>query len=175
MRAPLPMAARRKRVHTHRRERCRTMRRYDRVRTFVALDPGGRSEPRYPAPQERGSVSPSMRIQGSHERHAKNPSSGRARGVVVANSNADARDYSPAYPNGADNGRDGTMQNAPRFGAFCIAGVPDDDLLSHGQSVLSSACRRFTVLFGMGRGGAGGLWSSGFDRSQKPEDRRQFN
>jgi hypothetical protein len=48
-------------------------------------------------------------------------------------------------------------------GAFCVAGVPDNDLLSHGQSVLSSACRRFTVLFGMGRGGAGGLWSSGVE------------
>jgi hypothetical protein len=35
--------------------------------------------------------------------------------------------------------------------------VPDNDLLSHGQSVLSSARRRFTVLFGMGRGGSGGL------------------
>src|SRR5690242_16830764 len=41
--------------------------------------------------------------------------------------------------------------------------VPDNDLLSHGQSVLSSARRRFTVLFGMGRGGAGGLWSSGVE------------
>ena len=53
--------------------------------------------------------------------------------------------------------------------------VPDDDLLSHGNSVLSSACRRFTVLFGMGRGGASGLWSSGVDwfRSQKTEGRGQ--
>ena len=41
--------------------------------------------------------------------------------------------------------------------------VPDDDLLSHGQSTLASACRRFTVLFGMGRGGASRLWSSGFE------------
>src|SRR5215831_5677951 len=41
--------------------------------------------------------------------------------------------------------------------------VPDNDLLSHGRSVLSSACRRFTVLFGMGRGGASGLWSSGVE------------
>src|SRR5690348_17124007 len=41
--------------------------------------------------------------------------------------------------------------------------VPDNDLLSHGQSVLSSACRRFTVLFGMGRGGSSGLWSSGVE------------
>ena len=38
---------------------------------------------------------------------------------------------------------------------------PDDDLLSHGQSALSSARNRFTVLFGMGRGGANALWSSG--------------
>ena len=36
-----------------------------------------------------------------------------------------------------------------------------DDLLSHGRSALSSALRRFTVLFGMGRGGANALWSPG--------------
>ena len=42
--------------------------------------------------------------------------------------------------------------------------VPDNDLLSHGSSVLSSARRRFTVLFGMGRGGSSGLWSSGVER-----------
>src|SRR6185503_1689712 len=44
-----------------------------------------------------------------------------------------------------------------------LCGVPDNDLLSHGQSGLSSARRRFTVLFGMGRGGTGGLWSSGVE------------
>src|ERR1700682_108403 len=38
---------------------------------------------------------------------------------------------------------------------------PGDDLLSHGQSAISSARRRFTVLFGMGRGGANALWSPG--------------
>src|SRR5579862_5773970 len=38
---------------------------------------------------------------------------------------------------------------------------PDDYLLSHGQSALSSAWSRFTVLFGMGRGGTSSLWSSG--------------
>src|ERR1700748_753488 len=38
---------------------------------------------------------------------------------------------------------------------------PDDYLLSHGQSALSSAWSRFTVLFGMGRGGTNSLWSSG--------------
>ena len=43
--------------------------------------------------------------------------------------------------------------------------VPDDDLLSHGESTLSSACRRFTVLFGMGRRGANGLWSSGVEQA----------
>jgi hypothetical protein len=48
--------------------------------------------------------------------------------------------------------------------------VPDDDLLSHGNSVLSSACRRFTVLFGMGRGGASGLWSSGVERGSEVRD-----
>ena len=49
-------------------------------------------------------------------------------------------------------------------GLFALR-VPDNDLLSHGQSVLSSARRRFTVLFGMGRGGASGLWSSGVEVS----------
>ena len=44
---------------------------------------------------------------------------------------------------------------------FCPAGEPDDYLLSHGQSALSSAWSRFTVLFGMGRGGTDSLWSSG--------------
>ena len=49
-----------------------------------------------------------------------------------------------------------------RVGRF-TSRVPDDDLLSHGNSVLSSACHRFTVLFGMGRSGSSGLWSSGID------------
>ena len=51
-------------------------------------------------------------------------------------------------------------------GLFALR-VPDDDLLSHGQSVLSSARRRFTVLFGMGRRGPSGLWSSGFGGIRK--------
>ena len=34
-----------------------------------------------------------------------------------------------------------------------------DDLLSHGYTALSSAQRRFTVLFGMGRSGTNALWS----------------
>ena len=38
--------------------------------------------------------------------------------------------------------------------------MSDDDLLSHGQSAISSAHFRFTVLFGMGRGGTEVLWSS---------------
>ena len=54
-----------------------------------------------------------------------------------------------------------------RRSGFVALRVPDDDLLSHGQSVLSSARRRFTVLFGMGRGGASGLWSSGIDGWQR--------
>src|SRR5690606_34842760 len=33
------------------------------------------------------------------------------------------------------------------------------DLLSHGQSAISSARRCFTVLFGMGRGGSTLLWA----------------
>src|SRR5579875_909715 len=47
-------------------------------------------------------------------------------------------------------------------GVFVLSkGEPDDYLLSHGQSALSSAWSRFTVLFGMGRGGTDSLWSSG--------------
>ena len=37
-------------------------------------------------------------------------------------------------------------------------GEPGGDLLSHMKYALSSACLRFTVLFGMGRGGSKGLW-----------------
>src|SRR6202042_2542051 len=45
---------------------------------------------------------------------------------------------------------------------FCLQHEePDDYLLSHGRSALSSAWSRFTVLFGMGRGGTNSLWSSG--------------
>ncbi|MBB5445793.1 hypothetical protein HDG38_004425, partial [Paraburkholderia sp. WSM4177] len=40
----------------------------------------------------------------------------------------------------------------PRRVGFLTWGEPDDYLLSHGQSALSSAWSRFTVLFGMGRG-----------------------
>jgi hypothetical protein len=46
-------------------------------------------------------------------------------------------------------------------GFLFSAREPDDYLLSHGQSALSSAWSRFTVLFGMGRGGTDSLWSSG--------------
>jgi hypothetical protein len=42
-----------------------------------------------------------------------------------------------------------------------VCKYPGDDLLSHGQSAISSARRRFTALFGMGRGGANALWSPG--------------
>src|SRR6185437_9633348 len=56
--------------------------------------------------------------------------------------------------------------------AFGVGGVPDNDLLSHGQSVLSSARRRFTVLFGMGRSGASGLWSSGIEGCARRHDAR---
>ena len=37
-------------------------------------------------------------------------------------------------------------------------GEPGGDLLSHTGCALSSARRRFTVLFGMGRGGSNVLW-----------------
>ena len=46
-------------------------------------------------------------------------------------------------------------------GGFLAFGVPDDVLLSRARCSLSSALRRFTVLFGMGRGGSTALWSSG--------------
>jgi hypothetical protein len=36
----------------------------------------------------------------------------------------------------------------------------DDDLLSQAKCLLSLARERFTVLFGMGRGGSTLLWSS---------------
>src|SRR5205085_4237385 len=43
-----------------------------------------------------------------------------------------------------------------RVGFFIWA--PGGDLLSRGQSALSSALSRFTVLFGMGRRGSNSLW-----------------
>ena len=39
-----------------------------------------------------------------------------------------------------------------------LNGEPGGDLLSHMRYALSSAQRRFTVLFEMGRGGSNGLW-----------------
>ena len=46
----------------------------------------------------------------------------------------------------------------------------DDDLLSQAQCLLSLARERFTVLFGMGRGGSTLLWSSdkGVRASHRP-------
>ena len=55
-----------------------------------------------------------------------------------------------------DSGKTPNLEEVGRF----VWG-PGDDLLSHGQSAISSARRRFTVLFGMGRGGANALWSPG--------------
>ena len=49
----------------------------------------------------------------------------------------------------------------PTRGGPLYLGVPCGDLLSHGQSALSSALSRFTVLFGMGRGGTKTLWPQG--------------
>jgi hypothetical protein len=45
--------------------------------------------------------------------------------------------------------------------AFDGKGKPCGDLLSHGSSALSLARSRFTVLFGMGRGGSETLWPQG--------------
>ena len=53
------------------------------------------------------------------------------------------------------------MQTPNRCGVGRLGMDPGDDLLSHGQSAISSARRRFTALFGMGRGGANALWSPG--------------
>jgi hypothetical protein len=49
--------------------------------------------------------------------------------------------------------------DSQREGALSLQMGLGDDLLSHGYTALSSALRRFTVLFGMGRGGANALWS----------------
>src|ERR1700674_4554321 len=68
--------------------------------------------------------------------------------------------------------RGATDNNALRRRAVLLVGVSDDDLLSHGLSALSSALSRFTVLFGMGRGGTKTLWSSDGKRGAeevKPE------
>ena len=43
-------------------------------------------------------------------------------------------------------------------GVLCWYEEPGGDLLSHAKSILSSARSRFTVLFGMGRGGSNSLW-----------------
>jgi hypothetical protein len=48
--------------------------------------------------------------------------------------------------------------NAPQSGAY-ERGESGDDLLSQARSLLSLALGRFTVLFGMGRGGTAPLWS----------------
>jgi hypothetical protein len=46
----------------------------------------------------------------------------------------------------------------PDSGWAFSCGAPGGDLLSRGQSALSSAQSRFTVLFGMGRRGSNSLW-----------------
>ena len=45
--------------------------------------------------------------------------------------------------------------------------LPDDVLLSRARCSLSSALKRFTVLFGMGRSGSTSLWSSGMTCRQQ--------
>ena len=52
----------------------------------------------------------------------------------------------------------GVEANAPQSGAL-RGGESGDDLLSRAESLLSLALGRFTVLFGMGRGGTAPLWS----------------
>ena len=46
------------------------------------------------------------------------------------------------------------------FGCLSACKESDDDLLSQASCLLSLARERFTVLFGMGRGGSTLLWSS---------------
>ena len=46
----------------------------------------------------------------------------------------------------------------PFWDGLCRFWAPGGDLLSRGQSALSSAQSRFTVLFGMGRRGSNSLW-----------------
>src|ERR1700741_987726 len=69
----------------------------------------------------------------------------------------------PATLSGHDgnNARPQTPKPPLLWRGLVLGKEPDDYLLSHGQSALSSAWSRFTVLFGMGRGGTDSLWSSG--------------
>ena len=60
---------------------------------------------------------------------------------------------------GAAHGKRGRKKATPQ-GGFLALKKPDDVLLSRARSSLSSALRRFTVLFGMGRGGSTAPWSS---------------
>jgi hypothetical protein len=55
----------------------------------------------------------------------------------------------------------GHKHKSPREEGFCEDKEPGGDLLSHAKSILSSARSRFTVLFGMGRGGSNSLWPPG--------------
>lgn len=65
-------------------------------------------------------------------------------------------------------------KKATRRWLFCVHGLPDDVLLSRAKCSLSSAQRRFTVLFGMGRGGSTALWSSSITcRLSAPVTRRE--
>ena len=73
-----------------------------------------------------------------------------------------------------------TESKTPRsldLGVFHM--VPGNYLLSHGQSALSSAWSRFTVLFGMGRGGSNSLLSPGIEGrlfvfNKQPNSRKQL-
>ena len=53
-----------------------------------------------------------------------------------------------------------TLKKPVRRTGFFMNRVSDDVLLSRARSPLSSAQKRFTFLFGMGRGGSTSLWSS---------------
>ena len=57
--------------------------------------------------------------------------------------------------------RQATKDKPPGTALGVCGGLPDDVLLSRARCSLSSALKRFTVLFGMGRSGSTSLWSSG--------------
>ena len=87
----------------------------------------------------------------------------RSRRSVRSPRNNNCKFVIASSPRGLASGNQDGKTPRPKWPGRFVQRVPDNDLLSHGNSVLSSACRRFTVLFGMGRGGSSGLWSSGID------------
>jgi hypothetical protein len=87
--------------------------------------------------------------------------------AILAKPDVEAKAFSPmrrygVFLHGSVHGlgRPRKQKSLPGWEAWRV-GEPGGDLLSHGESALSSARRRFTVLFGMGRGGSNALWPPG--------------